>query len=530
MGKIFISYRRSDSATTTTHIYRELAKRYGAQNIFFDTETIDGGRDFTGAIVEFVTASDVLLAMIGEEWLNATDDSGNRRIDDPDDFVREEIGLALSLQRVTVIPIVLNNAKMPTDDDLPRKLKDLPKRNAVFVREGRDFENDLGRLISEIDKAMPARQLNPLVVGGALLGVIGLILVIVFALTNSASTSDQVTQQEDSQSDAIIEDNLPDDTASLNSTSIGAPICENGVVKTSGYQGEIIFQRTTRKEIKDDPDTEEDESQGALRDIVSLDLATCQEYWITNTPKTDEQYPIWFGNEVLFTSDREGSNRIVKLDTNTNTVERLTSFAGYMPDISKDGNTIFYQGWSTDNEAWNIFKYEITTDATENLTSSTELEAFPSLSQDGKLLVFHRVNGDDSRDIILLDLNSKLEANLSEVGSPDRDNLHDREPSFSPDGNSIIYTHESQRQDPSSRDIWIMNSDGTNKRALTDNQWAGFAHWSPDGNRIIYSVWEPDIDGTNNWNLWVMDADGTNKVRVLGTTESELYARWRPEN
>lgn len=151
MGKIFISYRRADSEYVVGRLYNDLCKAYGRENIFEDVDSIPLGVDFRGEISKVVHSCDILIALIGENWHTITDDSGNVRIQDPDDYVRIEIEEALK-RDIPVIPIMTGKAKIPGESDLPDSLKQLAFRNAIQVRPDPDYESDFNRLKENIDK------------------------------------------------------------------------------------------------------------------------------------------------------------------------------------------------------------------------------------------------------------------------------------------------------------------------------------------------------------------------------------------
>ena len=90
-GRIFISYRRDDTAYPAGWLFDRLVERFGAEQIFKDVDSIELGDDFVEVLNEAVGSTDVLLALIGDKWLTVTGEEGARRLDDPDDFVRLEI-------------------------------------------------------------------------------------------------------------------------------------------------------------------------------------------------------------------------------------------------------------------------------------------------------------------------------------------------------------------------------------------------------------------------------------------------------
>ena len=152
MPRICLSYRRSDSAAIVGRIYDRLVERYGANSIFIDLSGIPYGADFRMHIESVFRETDLLLAAIGPKWLGESAD-GAARIADRGDPVRAEIYTALRWH-VLVIPVLVDGAKMPTAEQLPRNIKDLAFRNAIVVDSGVDFHLHMERLLAAIDQAL----------------------------------------------------------------------------------------------------------------------------------------------------------------------------------------------------------------------------------------------------------------------------------------------------------------------------------------------------------------------------------------
>lgn len=153
MVKIFISYRRADSKKDAGRIYDRLVEAFGKHNVFKDVDNIELGDDFRGALREAVAKCDILLAIIGKQWLNITDEkTGKRRLDNPDDFVRIEIESALQRDKCLVIPLLVDGAFMPNGDELPLNLRELAFKNATTVRDDPDFHKDVDKLIDSIQR------------------------------------------------------------------------------------------------------------------------------------------------------------------------------------------------------------------------------------------------------------------------------------------------------------------------------------------------------------------------------------------
>jgi hypothetical protein len=151
-GRIFISYRREETAYPAAWLFDRLADRYGGGQVFKDVDSIQLGDDFVEVITRAVGSCDVLLALIGDDWLTITDEHGRRRLDDPDDFVRLEIEAALT-RRVRVIPILVEGAQMPRADELPDSLVKLVRRQALELSPTR-FEADTSRLLKVLDMTL----------------------------------------------------------------------------------------------------------------------------------------------------------------------------------------------------------------------------------------------------------------------------------------------------------------------------------------------------------------------------------------
>ena len=151
-GRIFISYRRDETAYPAGWLFDRLAQHFGSAQVFKDVDSIELGDDFVEVISRAVGSCDVLLALIGDQWLTITDLHGRRRLDDPDDFVRLEIEAALA-RKVRIIPILVDGANMPRADELPAGLSGLVRRQALELSPSR-FEYDTSRLLKVLDATL----------------------------------------------------------------------------------------------------------------------------------------------------------------------------------------------------------------------------------------------------------------------------------------------------------------------------------------------------------------------------------------
>src|SRR6476619_3116473 len=159
-AKVFISYRRADSAGYSGRVMDRLDRELGRDLVFMDVDAIPLGANFSKVLHEEVAKCGVLLAVIGPNWSDVRDEHGNRRLDDPNDFVRIEIAAALQ-RDIPVIPILLDGARIPKADQLPDDLKELASRNGLDVRHA-SFHTDMDKLIRGLKGQVGApRQTMP---------------------------------------------------------------------------------------------------------------------------------------------------------------------------------------------------------------------------------------------------------------------------------------------------------------------------------------------------------------------------------
>jgi TIR domain-containing protein len=158
LRSIFINYRRNDSEGEAGRLFDDLVSQFSDNSVFMDVAAIEPGRDFRKAIDQSVANCNVLLAIIGLEWLEVKDAAGGRRLDDPNDFVRIELASALR-RDIPVIPVLVRGAKMPQVEQLPDDLKELAYRNAVELTHPR-WKSDVQVLIRALRPFMDEPRLN----------------------------------------------------------------------------------------------------------------------------------------------------------------------------------------------------------------------------------------------------------------------------------------------------------------------------------------------------------------------------------
>ncbi len=155
--RIFISYRREDGIAVTERLYDRLLDAYGESYVFKDVDNVDNipaGANFRRIVEDEITKADIMLVIIGDHWTTAKNAQGKPLLDDPDDFVRIEVAAALRRQDIQVIPVLVNNAAMPSVEALPAALHDLAFRNAAILRNDPDFNRDAQRLVDQISMSI----------------------------------------------------------------------------------------------------------------------------------------------------------------------------------------------------------------------------------------------------------------------------------------------------------------------------------------------------------------------------------------
>lgn len=153
MKGIFISYRRQDSQSAAGRLADHLREHLPGVPIFRDVETIEPGINFVEAINRALQSCGILLAIIGPRWVSVQNAAGQRRLDSPDDYTRQEIATALQRGDVRVIPVLVEGAQMPDKGDLPDELKIFASLNAIELTDKR-WKFDISQLIETLNKAL----------------------------------------------------------------------------------------------------------------------------------------------------------------------------------------------------------------------------------------------------------------------------------------------------------------------------------------------------------------------------------------
>ena len=154
--RIFISYRRQDTAATAAHLHASLARRFGSDRVFRDVVTIEPGRDFAADIERSIQNTTAFIVLIGRRWLTIKNRDGIRRLDAPDDFVRLEVESGLR-HAPLVIPVLVDGAEMPGPEELPPSIAELAQRNAHRLSWHEEV-GAIGRQVALVERERAARE------------------------------------------------------------------------------------------------------------------------------------------------------------------------------------------------------------------------------------------------------------------------------------------------------------------------------------------------------------------------------------
>jgi TIR domain-containing protein len=152
--QVFICYRRADTSGEAVALSDKLNRRRGLE-VFKDVDNIRPGQDWLETVEESIEHCDVLLVLIGTDWIGRAGEEGHSL--DENDHVRREIEAALTRKKA-VIPILFESANLPHSEELPESMRPLLRRQSLRIRNS-TFNRDLEVLVSQL--RVIARQLAP---------------------------------------------------------------------------------------------------------------------------------------------------------------------------------------------------------------------------------------------------------------------------------------------------------------------------------------------------------------------------------
>ncbi|HKJ18829.1 MAG TPA: toll/interleukin-1 receptor domain-containing protein [Xanthomonadales bacterium] len=158
MQKIFISYRRDDSRHSAGRICDRLVSYFGKDQVFMDIEKIPLGVDFRQYVKDQLEHCKIVLAVIGDDWLiDGNEPSKNTHI---------ELATALERADIPVIPVLVGDAPIPNEDQLPDDLKELSYRNGIRLHADQGFDAGMKSLIKAIEREAQLEKPKPVAESG----------------------------------------------------------------------------------------------------------------------------------------------------------------------------------------------------------------------------------------------------------------------------------------------------------------------------------------------------------------------------
>jgi len=145
--RIFLNYRKADAGGYAIPIYHSLVSKFGSSQVFKDVDAIKPGEQWDVKLNETLSTCDVVVAVIGPDWLSAADETG-RRLDRPDDWVRRELEQALK-REVPIVPTLVGGATLPNEAQLPETLRPLLRRQMIELHDA-TWNSDLKRMVKAL--------------------------------------------------------------------------------------------------------------------------------------------------------------------------------------------------------------------------------------------------------------------------------------------------------------------------------------------------------------------------------------------
>lgn len=466
--QLVLNYRRGDAAGNAGRLRDALVARFGEDNVFMDIDTIEPGVDFVEAIERAVGSCDVFLALIGQQWLTSANQSGLRRLDDPEDFVRLEIEAALR-RGIRVIPVLVQDVEMPTADQLPESLARFARRNAIEIRDS-TWRYDADRLIETLTKIEQQQPIEPGEPGAAGPPADGpsrpefdrrvLLAAAVVALLIGAALFALFLLRDG-------DDELPPRGGDASSDRIA--FAANGSIFTVGH-GEDPVELTHGRGDKS-PDWSPNGKEIAI--VRSGDI------WVVDASGGD-------GRPLT----EDGVNGA--------------------PDWSPDGNKIAFDrrvGESTTYDVWVMNANG--TDETNLMQPDAESGGAPDWSPDGKRIVFQHKTA-----IWTMNANGSAQRQL-----PIEHRGPKHQPAWSPNGVEIAFALFTAT---SNSHIYVVDADGGLPTPLTAGPTVdrrNFPAWSGDGDRIAFAAEDSGI--------WTIDRNSGAPALLVQRTKLETPS-WRP--
>jgi Tol biopolymer transport system component len=241
-----------------------------------------------------------------------------------------------------------------------------------------------------------------------------------------------------------------------------------------------------------------------LSQLWAVEVATGQKRLLT---PGDGVQPQWspHGVRIAYEESQEGRRHICTVPASGGAPVRITNdtFLNWNPVWSPDGRHLYFV--SDRGGIMNLWRVPVNEETGQTLgppepvTTPSPFTQHPSFSRDGRHLAYVHIAQSENIQRVAFD--------------PDREVVIGR-PSWLTQGFRIAYTSTVSPDgqwmafawvDPNQEDIYVMRTDGTGLRQLTNDTYRDrVARWSPDGNRIAFHS-----NRSGHTEIWIIHPDGS---------------------
>ena len=290
--KLFVSYRRNDTGGRAGRLVDALVTQFGARNVFQDVDAIALGQSFSAQVEAAIATSDAVLIVIGQDWLGVDGAAGGRRIDSEDDFVRLEVSMALSLG-ISVVPVLVGGAVLPTHAELPDDMSQMLGRQAVTIRDAswhQDVDDVIRRLKGEDRPTTRARR-RPILtaLGLSILVVVFVVAAVVRNRGEESSASEEPPECEPDDTWVPVE--LAADTSNVILDNDGNTM--TFLVQEARIGGrdntQVMIELAAQNDTDDRPDDNTDDHYFYIQDIDGLSVNGVSYELVCFGPVTGDQ-------------------------------------------------------------------------------------------------------------------------------------------------------------------------------------------------------------------------------------------------
>ena len=143
---MLISYRRTDSAAAAGRLSNTLSEWLGPDHVIMDSPPVRVGVAGSTAAEPQLDNAAAVVVLIGTDWLDSGRSPKRSRQRRANDFIDDEIAAALE-RDLLVIPVLLDDAEMPTHAQLPPAIQPLADLRPISLRFS-SWDRDVYRLAS----------------------------------------------------------------------------------------------------------------------------------------------------------------------------------------------------------------------------------------------------------------------------------------------------------------------------------------------------------------------------------------------